>query len=130
MRANAKHICATPVHMSRSERMFLKMYRSDAGIEQKSCCIFCKERMTVLTADHVTPRSKGGQTVRRNIKAACYACNMAKGNGEAAWFRRVLHGKEVPLGDMGITGAWVRRRLNTRIQRAEKRIKRAVGMAA
>jgi 5-methylcytosine-specific restriction endonuclease McrA len=129
-KTSSKHVHATPHRMAATERMFLKMLRSDAKIEQKSRCVYCKERMTVATAEHLTPRSKGGQTVRENIKAACFACNAAKSNGSPAWFRRILHQNDIPLGDTGITAAWVRRRLNTRIERAEKRIKRAVGMAA
>lgn len=124
-----KHVNATPRNMAATERMFVRMLRSDAVIEQKSRCVYCKDRMTVPTAEHLTPRSKGGRTERGNVKAACYPCNVSKGNGTDSWFRRILHQKEIPLGDMGITSAWIRRRLNTCVQRAEKRIKRAVGMA-
>ncbi len=33
-----------------------------------------------LTFDHVTPRSKGGQTSWLNVVAACSPCNLRKGN--------------------------------------------------
>lgn len=125
-----KHVNATPHNMAATERMFLRMLREDARIAQKSRCCYCKDIMDVVTAEHLTPRSRGGQTERKNIKAACPACNLAKGNGTDSWFRGLLHRRELPIGDTGLSMAWVRRRLNVRVQRAEKRIKRAVGMAA
>jgi len=33
-----------------------------------------------LTVDHVTPRSKGGETTWENVATACRRCNVRKGN--------------------------------------------------
>lgn len=43
-------------------------------------CQYCSTRlpMSQLNYDHVTPRSKGGQTVWENIVMSCYKCNDKK----------------------------------------------------
>ncbi|HEV8307865.1 MAG TPA: HNH endonuclease [Methylomirabilota bacterium] len=49
-------------------------------------CQYCGRRGDRLTVDHVTPRSKGGETTWTNVVAACLRCNLHKGNrtlGEA-----------------------------------------------
>ena len=39
--------------------------------------------VTATTADHIVPRSRGGQTVLENLRASCGHCNSARGNGHA-----------------------------------------------
>ncbi len=127
-----KHKCATPIQMSISEHMFKKMYRAEATIEQRFRCIYCRQIVTLktVTAEHVQPVSKGGATDRKNIKGACDLCNGAKGNETEAGFRRILHAGTIPLGNPALTAAFIRFRLNSRVERAEKRIRRFVGMEA
>lgn len=43
-------------------------------------CQYCGRRGERLTVDHVTPRSKGGETNWTNVVAACLRCNLQKGN--------------------------------------------------
>ena len=43
-------------------------------------CQYCGRRGDRLTVDHVTPRSKGGDTTWTNVVAACLRCNLYKGN--------------------------------------------------
>ncbi len=42
-------------------------------------CQYCGARED-LTFDHVTPRSRGGQTTWENVVAACSPCNLRKAN--------------------------------------------------
>lgn len=44
-------------------------------------CQYCRARVTLqdMTYDHVTPRSKGGQTTWENVVTACVPCNQRKG---------------------------------------------------
>jgi HNH endonuclease len=125
-----KHKCATLVQMSISEHMFKKMYRAESAIEQRFRCIYCRQVITLktVTAEHAQPLSKGGGTDRKNIKGACDLCNWAKANKTEAEFRRILHSGGIPLGNPAIMSAYIRFRINSRVERAEKRIKRFVGM--
>ena len=45
-------------------------------------CQFCGKKITqsLLTVDHVVPRSKGGKTSWKNCVAACKPCNKRKAN--------------------------------------------------
>src|SRR5918992_3810668 len=43
-------------------------------------CQYCNRRGERLTVDHVTPRSRGGETSWTNVVAACLRCNLRKGN--------------------------------------------------
>ena len=102
---------ATARHFVQVDRMFARMYRSDALADQKMRCVYCKERIT-----------------RKNIKAACQPCNLAKGSMSEGLFRDILHSASIPSG-IRLACAWVRFRLNRRVEKAERRICRAVGMA-
>lgn len=131
MRVGAKHVCATTSHLAKTDRVFVRMYREEALAGQRMRCVFCKDKITRVnaTADHLVPRSRGGRTERKNIRAACKPCNDAKSNGNPTWFRDVLNGPGIPLGDLRLGKAWIRFRLNRRFEKAERRICRAVGMA-
>lgn len=121
---------ATARHFVQVDRMFARMYRSDALADQRLRCSYCKERITRenATADHLVPRKAGGKTTRKNIKAACQPCNLAKGSMSEGLFRDILHSASIPSG-IRLACAWVRFRLNRRVEKAERRICRAVGMA-
>lgn len=47
-------------------------------------CQYCGKTTTILTIDHVIPRSQGGKHEWTNVVAACPACNHRKGG-------RLLH---------------------------------------
>src|SRR5262245_50230080 len=121
---NWTHKYADEQQMAWTERMFKRAYKSDAVVNQRFRCVYCFERMTMqaATAEHAVPRSRGGTTDRKNIKGACSACNLAKGNGSEAWMRRVLNGPDIPLDDKLMTAAYIRFRINRRADKAEKRI--------
>lgn len=62
----------------------LKVLRREAYLEQEGLCYWCGQKMQwkgwwqsprLCTADHLVPRSEGGQTIRGNIVAACRDCN-------------------------------------------------------
>ncbi|MDR6954202.1 hypothetical protein J2X65_003570 [Ancylobacter sp. 3268] len=109
--------------------MFLKMFRSDAAIEQGRRCAYCTEPMLKVefTADHVMPRSRGGTTKRENIKACCGACNRAKGSMSVKAFMSVI--SYPPKGaSLAILRAHMRRRIWRRAHLACQRIERAAGI--
>lgn len=108
---------------------FLRVYREQARVQQKSCCKYCREPLTAAatTADHVQPRSRHGSDTRENIVAACQPCNSAKGSMSAPAFQKLLH--SFPHGHpLQVLLAWSRRRINLAVERAERRILRYVGL--
>lgn len=112
----------------RLDAAFMRVYREQARVLQKSRCKYCYEPLTArsATADHVKARSKSGTDRRENIVAACEPCNKAKGSMSVAAFQKLLH--SFPSGHgLPILLTWSRRRLNLAVVRAEKRILRFVG---
>lgn len=68
---------------------------------QNHRCAYCGSFMCedplsphMATVDHVVPRSLGGGNEWENLVAACWACNMGRGNGDAIeYFEHVkVHG--------------------------------------
>lgn len=113
----------------RLEAAFIRMYREQARVEQKSRCKYCYDPLSArsATADHVKARSRNGSDRRDNIVASCGPCNTAKGSMSGAVFQKLLH--SFPSGHgVSILLAWSRRRINLAVMRAEKRIFRFVGL--
>ena len=50
-------------------------------------CQYCGSDIH-LEIDHLTPRARGGKDTMRNLVAACYDCNRAKGVRELSGWRR------------------------------------------
>ena len=42
-------------------------------------CAYCG-KIAILTQDHMTPKSKGGESIPENIAPACEECNQRKEN--------------------------------------------------
>jgi 5-methylcytosine-specific restriction endonuclease McrA len=57
-----------------------RQIRADAG-ERCGYCLSAETLMGVpLEVEHLHPESLGGQTMRDNLRLACYRCNKGKGN--------------------------------------------------
>ena len=112
------------------EQLWARVYRIEAHAKQKGRCAYCREPLprSAVTADHVTPRIKGGATSFENIKAACKPCNAAKGSMSEVRFKKEMR---APHEEQSLTLllANFRLRLWTREQLAEKRILGAVGLS-
>jgi 5-methylcytosine-specific restriction endonuclease McrA len=57
--------------------------RFNVFLRDSFTCQYCGSRSD-LTFDHVTPRSRGGQTTWENVVAACSPCNLRKGSSMPA----------------------------------------------
>ena len=55
--------------------------RRSVALRDNFTCQYCGDTpgRSLLTMDHVLPRSRGGQTTWENVVTACRACNMRKG---------------------------------------------------
>ena len=60
----------------------VKFSRKNVFIRDQYACQYCHEDFppSLLTLDHVVPRSRGGATVWENVATACKKCNTKKGN--------------------------------------------------
>lgn len=72
------------------EKILLRTYRAEAFLSQERKCYWCgiemfvgnkkaKLRSDSVTADHKLAIAEGGLTVRKNVVAACFACNQRRG---------------------------------------------------
>lgn len=116
-----------PPPMSRADKMFLRMFREDARCAQDGRCAYCRSQLSRedATGDHVKPRVYGGDTAKKNIKAACEDCNKLKGwRSEKAFLRAIKNPQ--PGDDIRIWLAWSRRRIALATERAVKRIRSMV----
>lgn len=111
------------------ENAFYRMERMNALDRQDGKCAYCRSTLNggTATADHIQPRSKGGQDGNGNIAAACRPCNCAKGSLSKAAFGKLIR-RPTPKSSWPIWHAWVRRRLSLATERAERNILRSVGL--
>ena len=60
----------------------VKFSRQNLYYRDNYTCQYCHKPMpaSLLTYDHVVPRSKGGKTCWTNVVTACTRCNLKKGN--------------------------------------------------
>lgn len=116
-------------HMKRIDQAFVRAYRTDDWAANGNKCRYCRDilKLSDVTGDHVRPRSRGGFTHRENIKAACELCNKVKGSMSEKAFKRKLH-MLPPRASHELLLAHISYRMNKRTERAEKRIRRYVGM--
>lgn len=66
-------------HIPRQSRA---LSRRNILLRDRNTCQFCGQVFPAseLTLDHVTPRSRGGQTSWENLVACCHRCNNIKGD--------------------------------------------------
>ena len=59
---------------------------------QNRRCSGCEYELPlhVLTIDHITPRSRGGQDSVGNLQLMCHTCNAIKGNRDVAYLKQQL----------------------------------------
>jgi 5-methylcytosine-specific restriction endonuclease McrA len=76
-----------------------KFCRRSVLLRDRFCCQYCGDRFESeeLTFDHVTPRSRGGQTTWENILMACVNCNALKRDSMPAYSARKGQGMMRPL---------------------------------
>jgi 5-methylcytosine-specific restriction endonuclease McrA len=53
-----------------------KRFRDDIYKYWSHQCVYCNEKATSL--DHIIPRHRSGETVRKNLVPACRSCNESK----------------------------------------------------
>ena len=65
----------------RIPRNSIKFNRRNVFLRDENCCQYCEKTFSAhsLSLDHVTPRSRGGQTTWENVVTACLECNIHKG---------------------------------------------------
>jgi 5-methylcytosine-specific restriction endonuclease McrA len=118
------------------ETDLIRTYRRMAVLTQNHRCFYCYGKITHenSTADHRVALARGGKTEAGNILASCKQCNTAKADLSYREFMECLNYFALPDADYNtrvhIWATWARRRLNNRLDLAEFRIKRAVGVAA
>ena len=63
-------------------RSFTEKQKREAFERQRGICPICGKQFTLdeMAADHITPWSKGGQTLANNCQMLCVECNRRKSN--------------------------------------------------
>ena len=63
-----------------SDRLRFRILMRDGFTCKKCGRSPIKERDVELHVDHITPWSKGGETISENLETKCSQCNLGKGN--------------------------------------------------
>ena len=116
--------------ITKLDAAFIKAHRIDALSAQNGFCRYCLGPLTPreATADHRTPRARGGSNAKANIAAACRDCNMTKGMMDERLFQRLIAGPMAPTGlGIHLIAAWSRRRIWSAMHRACRRILKSAG---
>lgn len=102
-----------------------KVYRREAAIAQNWRCAYCRCKLTddTISADHITPVSKGGATRRSNIQACCIICNNIKASMSHKGFLRRLKSNS-PDTNINVVIIRAIRHIHLRAERAVTRIQR------
>ena len=78
------------------------------------CCVYCERSIytdvVMLTLDHVTPRSVGGDNAHTNLVTACRSCNSARRDLPVGAFA-------LTLADQGVDPKSVARRVRNSLRR-------------
>lgn len=82
--------------MARMARHEVSLPERDNGPlfrRDRMTCIYCGQRYprSLLTRDHIVPRSRGGRNVWTNCATACMDCNQAKADKPVEAFRPLLY---------------------------------------
>ena len=56
--------------------------------EYGTACAYCGYEDSVMTVDHIIPRSKGGLNIMEILLPACRKCNYGRGNRDIGFFER------------------------------------------
>lgn len=67
--------------------------RSNVLHRDNYTCQYCGKKSTVLTVDHIIPKSRGGEHKWDNVVAACTRCNCNKSNKTLSEARMTLINK-------------------------------------
>jgi hypothetical protein len=126
------------------ERLWRKIFKKDSWIKNGRRCTYCRSILKYheTTADHVKAQSQGGQTSSKNITVCCEFCNNAKGSMSIKAFKIKLRGPAPELGppsyynrdrlcsgrDIAMLISWASFLINSRVEKAEKKIRKAVGL--
>ena len=70
------------IHYVHIPHCVVKFSRRNVLVRDGYTCQYCRESFppSMLTLDHVIPRSRGGSTRWDNVAVACKRCNTKKGN--------------------------------------------------
>lgn len=106
-----------------------RILKAEALKKQGGKCLYCTEPLllSVATAEHRIPISRGGLTEKNNIDAACEPCNKLKGSYTKAEFNQSIHNPDYARDpwDLYLTGMDIRMKRRTEL--ACKRIRAMVG---
>jgi 5-methylcytosine-specific restriction endonuclease McrA len=75
--------------------------REEVFREYGKLCAYCGYEDSVMTVDHIIPRSRGGGNERENLLPACRKCNYGRGNRDIGFFEQhrtppTLHERDLP----------------------------------